>query len=817
MKSPITIRKLKALLPGEDVLAGLSARIAGVLDVRLRNARVVGGYLELETDSQIEFTLKRFIAATAVVAQIRVEAVSRDVKLKPRLYLDYGAEYNEDTVFHMSPDGEDAWTCHVPAPHLVRKIRIDLTEAPGTVVLGAIVAQRAPLTRLVSDLLSMDGRYRTQVAKGKVEFGLDLLGRCAARIAHGDEKVNHALAAEVAASAMNHVPSGGFRPDDEYLDWIDRYETLTDADREWMARRAAGFARQVTFSILMPVYSPPLDLLSEAIESLRAQTYPHWELCIADDASKDDAVRLLIQEHALRDPRIRFVFREENGHISRATNSAAELATGDFLVLMDNDDLIPPHALFTVAHYVDANPGCRMLFSDEDKINLSGFRCDPYRKGAFDRFLMYGHNMFSHLGIYARDLFEEAGRFRVGFEGSQDYDLTLRCMELCDDAQVVHIPHVLYHWRQIPGSTSLGPGEKSYAFEAAKRAINDHFARRSYPLLSVNAEVPGVSVVRTLAQRPATITVVIPTKDGLDVLRPCVDSLLAHPDPMVDVVVVDNGSEEAETREYLDGLARDAGRFTVVRDDGGFNFSRIVNLGVAHARGEIVCLLNNDTELLNGLLWERARAWLSMADVGIVGARLLYPDRTLQHYGVYVGIGDHGVADHVHLGLPDPAHAQFSKSRLIQQFSAVTAACLFARKADYLAVGGFDEGIAVAYNDVDFCLRIRARGLKVVCDPEVRLVHKESKSRGHDDSPAKAARLGREAATVRARWGDGLEDPFYNPNFSRENPRFQVPVKSRIPIPWKEDFGRGAFRPARPAAAASTAERPSQAREAVDA
>lgn len=790
MKTAKFLRRLFSLVPSKDVMRGLSTRTAGIQEISFTNTKILNGVLELGTDSQIEFTLKKFIVGTSVLVHLRIEVVPLDLKLTPKVYLDYGSNYNEAAAIMMCPDGEGVWACYIPTPHLLKRMRLDLSEVPATVDLKALIAQPAPLTQLVDDLFAIDRHSRTRFTRSKIDFGVDLLGRCAERIAHGNEQVNHALAAEVLASALNHIPAKEYYVDDEYLAWIERYETLTGADHEWMTQKAAGFARTVTFSIVMPVYSPPLDLLSEAIESLRRQTYPHWELCIADDASDDEAVRMLIKDYAQRDPRIKFVFREENGHISRATNSAAALASGEFLVLMDNDDLLPPHALFTAAFYINANPGCRMLFSDEDKISLSGFRCEPYRKGTFDRFLMYGHNMFTHLGIFARDLFESVDGLRVGYEGSQDYDLTLRCMEHCTDAQIVHIPHVLYHWRQIPGSTSLAPGEKSYAFKASKRAINDHFARQGYALQSVNAEIPGVAAVRTLMQPcPASISVVIPTKDGLDVLRACVDSLMAYPDILTDVVIVDNGSEDAKTLEYLESLVQDSGRFSVVRDDGGFNFSRIVNLGVAHGRGEIICLLNNDTELLSGKLYERARAWLAMPDVGIVGARLLYPNHTLQHFGVYVGIGDQLVADHAHVGLPDHAYAEFSKSRLLQQFSAVTAACLFVRRADYLAVGGFDERLAVAYNDVDFCLRIRERGLKIVCDPEIKLIHKESRSRGHDNNPVKASRLAKEAAIVRERWATALNDPFYNANFSRANARFEIPSKARLPIPWKQNFG----------------------------
>ncbi|MCJ2114268.1 glycosyltransferase family 2 protein [Methylobacterium sp. E-025] len=790
MNPPEFIRKLKSLSVRRYSTHELQAHIAGVRDFDLRNGKISSGKIDLAEDGQIEFKFKNFIVETSAVVHLRVEAISHDFALTPRTYIDFGLGYSQLTSIAMMPCGKNAWECYVATPHLVNCVRVDLTEEAGIVDLKSIVAQRAPLTGIIPRLIALSYSQGNQTVHKSTDYILELLGAFAEQISHGDEKNNHRLIASALTLSLNYIPAILPASKDRYLEWIEHYETLTDADREWMSQKTESFIKKPVFSILMPVYSPPLDLLSEAIESLLSQTYPHWELCIADDASDGQAVRRLIEKYSALDSRIKFIFREENGHISRATNSAAALATGDFLVLMDNDDLLPSHALYTAAYYIDANPGCRMLFSDEDKISTSGFRCEPYYKGAFDRFLMYGHNMFSHLGIYARDLFELVGGFRVGFEGSQDYDLTLRCMELCTDAEIVHIPHVLYHWRQIPGSTSIAPGEKSYAFTASKRAINDHFERKGYFLESVNAEVPGVATVRTLYQpNPAEISIIIPTKDGLEILRPCIDSLMVHPDPMTQIVIVDNGSEEDETLEYLRVLARDAERFTVVRDDSGFNFSRLVNLGVAHSRGEIICLLNNDTELLSGKIYERARAWLAMPDVGIVGARLLYPDHTVQHFGVYVGVGAHKVADHPHLRLSDHTHAQFSKSRLLQQFSAVTAACLFVRKSDYNKVGGFDEGLAVAYNDIDFCLRVQQAGFKIVCDPEIKLIHKESKTRGDDNNPSKAARLDGEAAIVRNRWGGALNDPFYNSNFSSDNARFEIASKARFPIPWKKDFG----------------------------
>lgn len=332
----------------------------------------------------------------------------------------------------------------------------------------------------------------------------------------------------------------------------------------------------------------------------------------------------------------------------------------------------------------------------------------------------------------------------------------------------------------------MGASEKNYAFTAAKRAINDHFSRNDWPLLSVDGEFPGISRVQTLSTpNPQIVSVIIPTRDGFEHLSRCLESLRKFSDPLIEVVIVDNGTVDPKTLSLFASLERESYRYRVVRDDGDFNFSRLVNLGVEHARGAIVCLLNDDTEFLEAGAFERVRAWFSVSDIGIVGARLLYPDGTLQHFGVHLGVGEHRIAEHAYLGLPDDQHVNFSKSRLLQQFSAVTGACMFIRKADYASVGGFDESFPVAYNDIDFCLRVRAKGLKVICDPNIRLAHHESRTRGSDASPERRKRLDDDARRVLERWDSGgLHDPFYSPNFDRKHSCYRL-SNDAPRAPWK--------------------------------
>lgn len=548
----------------------------------------------------------------------------------------------------------------------------------------------------------------------------------------------------------------------------------------------AAMAWRPRFSFVVPAYNTPVSLLSACLDALLAQTYGDFEICVADDHSPDPAVMTTLAEYAARDARVKFVRCETNGHISAASNHALAIATGEFIVLVDHDDLIPDFALFVVAYYLNLHPDADVLFSDEDKVDLRKMRSSPYFKGQWNRFLMYGHNMVSHLGIYRRSLVEAVGGFRIGLEGSQDYDLFLRCYERSSDDRIIHIPHVLYHWRMIPGSTAISPDQKSYAVVAAERAINDHFERTGLPLRSVPGFINGVTGIEPAGDLTTRLTIIIPTRNGLDVLKPCVDSILATDRVGVDILIVDNGSDDWATLDYLTELAK-AGTAQVLRDTTPFNFSALNNRAAEAADGDLLCFLNNDTEVLASDWLARARALLSIEEVGIVGARLLYPDRTLQHFGLVLGMGRHGVAGTPHNGLHADDPGNFAKARLIQEFSAVTAACLFIRKADFLRVGGFEADLQVAYNDVDLCLKVRALGMKVVGDPGILLTHKESSTRGDDGRGARAQRLGQEAALMRERWGPLLAaDPYYSPNLSLERSDFVLATPPRVPLPWQQ-------------------------------
>lgn len=789
---------------GKTVQAGLdrvfrtmpriAGTMAGMTDLRIEGIEVIGaGKVVLDAHSKVFFKIKPYLKLSALSVQFIVSVRPVDTARPMRVYIDHGRGYTVAGSYLLQPlEGESRFGIHIPLPQFVHEVRIDFQGAVvGAAELDAFYIQRSDPRALLRNFLDLSEADQRTIITGKVSSVV-------AAIRSRRTEIEQDVATSIPMAGLSSAVSHGLlwsaihsaHSDPLYRSFIGRFNHLTEGDRAWMRQRAESFGTRPFFSVVMPVYNPPVDLLIEAVRSLQAQTYPHWELCLADDASPDFAVRNTIVRLAEEDPRIRYVFRETNGHISESSNAAAALAAGDYLVLMDNDDFLPAHALWTAAYYIDQNPGCKLLYSDEDKFNLEGFHADPYFKGDFDRFLMYGHNLFSHLGIYDRALFNEVGGFRKGYEGSQDYDLTLRCMERIDEKQIVHIPHVLYHWRQVLGSTAIGAGQKDYAFEAAKRSINSHFERMAYPLRSVDSGIPGIASVQTLTvENPQTISIVIPTRNGLGVLKPCIESLMRVADPLVQIVIVDNFSDDAETLAYLDELRRDRNRFVVVRSETDFNFSHLCNLGVQRATGEIICLLNNDTEVVTTDLFHRVRAWLSIDDVGMVGARLLFPDGFLQHFGVYLGIGggDPEIAVHAHFRRPGAEHTQFSKSKILQQFAAVTAACCFMRRTDWDQIGGMDESFAVAYNDVDLCLRVRQQGLKIICDPGITMIHKESITRGADVNPTKVVRLKREAEHMMAKWGaEGLRDPFFSPNFSARSPYFEVGESPRGPVPWKD-------------------------------
>jgi len=570
-------------------------------------------------------------------------------------------------------------------------------------------------------------------------------------------------------------------PPNTYAAWVAQYDTLTPDDADKIRAKLAGLKKRPLISVLMPTYNTPEKWLVAAIESVRRQIYENWELCIADDASKDPQVRKILERYQKKDTRIKVVIRETNGHISAASNSALALAHGEFIALLDHDDEIRPHALACLALELDAHPNADLIYSDEDKIDENGHRYDHYFKPDWNPDLFMVQNYVSHLGVYRTLLVREVGGFRIGYEGSQDWDLAMRVVERTAPDRIRHIPKILYHWRSVPGSTAMLIGAKSYATQAAEKVISEHLVRAGIEA-TISPTKGSYWRVHYPVPNPAPrITLIIPTRNRLNVLKPCVESLLAKTTyPNFEILVVDNDSDDPETLTYLGELGARP-RCRVVSFGGEFNFSAINNFGVSKTNAPLVGLLNNDLEVIHGDWLDEMVSHAVRPEIGCVGAKLYYPDDRIQHAGVILGIG--GVAAHAWQTHPRGSAGQAHRNLLQQNLSAVTAACLVIRREIFLKVGGLEaDKLKVAFNDVDFCLKVQAAGYRNFWTPYAELYHHESASRGAEDTLEKRDRFRNEVEYMTTKWGETLvNDPAYNPNLTLTINDFTLALPPR---PW---------------------------------
>ena len=558
-----------------------------------------------------------------------------------------------------------------------------------------------------------------------------------------------------------------------YQAFIAESDTLSTSDVELIKTKIKFLPYKPLISIVMPVYNPPLDFLRQALDSVLSQYYPYWELCIADDASSDAAVKHLLEEYAGRDSRFKITYRKTNGHISLASNSALALATGTFIAVMGQDDLLPAHAMYCVANEINQHPDVELIYSDEDKIDERGVRSEPCFKSDWNVDLFYSQNFFSHLGVYKKSLLDTVGGFRAGFEGSQDYDLALRCVANLAPKNIRHIACVLYHWRIHKNSTAQLAGNKSYAHIAGLRALAEHVSMFGATV----ADGPFLGSYHVKHPKPIPrplISLIIPTRDHVDVLSACIESICNKTlYTNWEILIVDNQSEQLATHQFFETLAKDK-RIRILKFDAPFNYSAINNFAMTYAKGEILGFINNDIEVITPEWLDEMVAHVVRKNIGAVGARLLYPDGTVQHAGVILGIG--GLANHAHLNLSKDEIGYFGRAKLTQNYSAVTAACLLMRKSVFIQAGMFDEkNLPVAFNDVDLCLKVRELGYRNLYCATAELYHHESKSRGFDDTPEKRERAKKEQDFMKLKWGEQLKnDPFYNPNFSRDSANFHL-------------------------------------------
>lgn len=558
-------------------------------------------------------------------------------------------------------------------------------------------------------------------------------------------------------------------PPAEYQRWIKAFEA-TNADLK--KQREFPFARAPIVSILVPVYNPPAAYLDAMVKSVQAQTYPHWQLCLAD-ASTAAHVRPMLEKFASADKRVKLQFLESNGGIVGNSNAALAMATGDFVALLDHDDTLAPFALYEVATAINANPAAEFLYSDEDKLDFDGNRVEPNFKPDWSPETLRSRNYVCHLVVAKRALLDAIGGFRPGFEGAQDHDLVLRATERAK--QIVHIPQILYHWRMHRQSTAADAGSKGYAHDAGKRAVQEQLTRLGIDATTHDGAVPGMYHVVTHLRTQPLVSVIVPNKDAPEMLARCVESIAKSSYANFELLIVENGSTRPETHAYYRQLEKQP-NVRILEWTKPFNYASVNNFAATHARGEWLLFLNNDIESVNAEWLEQMVKAGVQPGVGAVGAKLYYADDTIQHAGVILGMG--GVAGHSHLNYPRSATGYMQRLRYAQNMGAVSAACMLCSAELFRELGGFDEGFVLAFNDVDLCMRIRAAGRRIVWTPYAELYHYESKTRGYEDTPEKLKRFKREYDLFMLKWGRQLQqgDPYYNPHYRLDRADFALRV-----------------------------------------
>ncbi len=546
-----------------------------------------------------------------------------------------------------------------------------------------------------------------------------------------------------------------------YEAWLARHKV----DKRTLRRQKhAAFAQKPLISIVIPLYCTPLPYLKELLESVRRQSYENWQLCLAD-GSPDDKAKEFIEKHYGREKRIVYRKLEENGGISVNTNEAVALAAGEYLMLCDHDDTLEPDALYEIVKAIN-DTGADVLYTDEDKVSMDGRHYfDPNFKPDFNLFRLRENNYICHIFVVKKSLTDETGLLRSEFDGAQDFDFILRC---CEKAQkITHIPKVLYHWRCHMDSTAADPSSKAYAYEAGRKAVREHYQRLGIDAKVEMTERPGWYRSHVKVQGNPLISVIIPNKDHTDDLELCLFSMTRKSTYRnYEILIVENNSEKEETFEYYRKLPDRYPKARVLTWEKEFNYSAINNFAAKEAKGEYLLFLNNDVEILTPDWMEEMLQNCQQENVAAVGAKLYYPDDTIQHAGVVLGLG--GIAGHIMCRASKEDPGYFGRMISVQEISAVTAACMMVKKSDFDAVGGLDETFQVAFNDIDLCMKFSAAGKKIIFTPYAELYHYESKSRGLEDTPEKQFRFDKEVKRFQEKWAQQLEmgDPYYSPNLS---------------------------------------------------
>ena len=554
-----------------------------------------------------------------------------------------------------------------------------------------------------------------------------------------------------------------FEPEEvPYGPW---YEAYIPTEEELEAQRKKKWSYAPKISIAVPAYKTPELFLRQLIQSLQDQTYDNWELCIANASPQDASMEYVLKSCSAMDSRIVWKKLKENRGISENTNEAFAMATGDYVGLLDHDDLLAPNALYEIAAALEKEPETEVLYTDEDKVRgeqLEHFQ--PHLKPDFNEDLLRSNNYICHFFVVKRTLLQKVGGMRKEFDGAQDYDFIFRCTEAA--GKICHIPEILYHWRTHEASTADNPQSKLYAFEAGKRAIEENLKRRGLQGEVSHTKDYGFYRVKYAVQGEPLVSIIIPNKDAKTDLEKCIRSVKEKSSyKNYEILIVENNSETEEIFAYYKELSKDPA-IRLLKWKKEFNYSAINNFAAKKARGEYLLFLNNDTEVITEDWIQELLGICQRPGTGAVGARLYYGDHTIQHAGTVIGIG--GIAGHMFVNLPGERTGYMHKAALIQDLSAVTAACMLVKREAFEEVGGFEEQLSVAFNDVDLCLRLREKGCLVVYNPYAELYHYESKSRGAEDSKEKVRRFQSEIEFMRCRWEKLLKagDPYYNKNLS---------------------------------------------------
>jgi len=555
-----------------------------------------------------------------------------------------------------------------------------------------------------------------------------------------------------------------FYQNERYKNWIKNNEpTLEKLD----AQRKEVFKIKPKVSVVVPMYNTPKKYLEELVDCLINQTYANWELCLADGSpEKNEQINNIIK----KDERIIYKFLGENKGISGNTNEALKLAKGDFIALLDHDDLIPPFCLYEIVKTINKNPDVEFIYTDEDKLQEEkDKRCEPHFKPDFAIDTLRSNNYITHLAVFKKELMDKLGGFRDKYNGAQDFDIIIRATENTD--KIIHIPKILYHWRINPNSTAMLSDSKPYAYEAGIKVIEDHLQRKGLKAkVTHGGNIKGVYEVEYEINGDPSVSIIIPNKDSVKLLKKCIDSILKLTTyKNYEILILENNSVKKSTFKYYEKIQKVKNVRVIYYPEQGFNYSKIINYGVKNCTSDFIVQLNNDTKLLTPRWLEKFIGFAQRENIGAVGARLYYKDMSIQHAGIEIGIG--GVAANMFVNTPKNVHAYFGRECTTRNVSAVTGACLFSKRSIYEEVGYMDENLEVAFNDVDFCLKIREKGYLIVYNPYIEFIHYESKTRGYEITEEKNERFEKESNKFKEKWKEILEkgDIYSNINFSKDS------------------------------------------------